>query len=309
MKKNIQDTQASEYLKKLPRIEKIDETYSNSKEVLLFPYHAYLRYEDDRIVTSGLGKLDDKKSDLLTAIQIEDALNLNFKKNNILMPRTYAESLKPIPQHISVQAVVLSRVIEEGKDDVLRMIQNEHYGKTYYDKIWIENNEPSKKIQAGELLLVMNRRTGGWDGSQERPVIELLGGGGHLATIWQQDGFQQMNPVDGIIKEFQEELGFSLSSEDVDVIGGFHNQTSNELVILCGVFISFNKIVDIQHSARQNFKECIDGLYLGTFRGTMRMYLEENASPFAGGEKTKPSNFPSQHGLMQRMEKKLALSE
>jgi hypothetical protein len=307
---NVND-RATRYLNGLRRIEKIpDKELSFDDHVLLFPEHADLFYTSNHvIVTSGLGKeSDSKQQDLLTHIEIRDPLNADYAETKILMPRIYAESLNPIPYHISVQAIVYSQVTEQDKNKVLEMISHTDYNKTSYDKMWIENNDPNENLRPGQPVVLMNRRIGGWDGSPDRPVIELLGSGGHLPTIW-NDGmqtFQQMDPIDAVIGEFHQELGHSLSPSDVDIIGGFHNLTTNELVVLCSALVPFPKIVDIQNGALGNFKENIDGIYLGTFKGTMALYLE-NAEPYAGGEKTKMSNFPSQPELMKRIYRKLGI--
>jgi len=296
---------ATKYLKTLPRIEKIsDEDSLPEKNVLLFPKDAELFYtNDDVIITNGLGEeLDSKQQDLLTFIKITDPLNVRYEETTLLMPKTYAESLDPIPHHISVQAIILSRVTEECKEDVLELIKKTNYNKTPYDRIWIEDTNPVEKLETGKIIFIMNRRVGGWDGSPHRPVIELFGGGGHLPTIWNEKlkKFKQMDPVDAVIKEFREELRYSLAYNEVDILGGFHNLSSNELVILCSVLVPFSKIVEIQKGALDNFQEHTNGIYLGTFRETMKLYLE-NAEPYAGGEKTKGSNFPSQPILMERI--------
>jgi hypothetical protein len=257
---------------------------------------------DGLIKTHGLGSLDLERKDLLTHIIITDPLNVDYVKTNILMPRTYAESLNPIPHHVSIQSIVLSRVVEEGIDKVQNLIDHTDYHKTAYDKIWVEDTNPRKVLKLGEVVIIMNRRTGGWDGSPQRPVIELLGGGGHLPTVWDKDkrNYCQMDPIVSIIKEFKEELKYPLSPNGVDIIGGFHNFISNEMVILCCVFVPFHKIVDLQRGALNNTEQNTDGIYLGTLKRVLSLY-SENAESYAGGEKAKTTNFPSHPELLNRI--------
>jgi hypothetical protein len=296
--------EATQYLHQLNRIEQITENGdSPNYQTLLFPRHADLFYTTDGVIqTKGLGALDSDRKDLLTRIKIIDALNGDFETTHTLMPRTYAESLNPIPHHVSIQAIVLSRVVQDGFDQVQNLLSQTYYRKTVYDKVWVEDNHPQKALKPGEILIIMNRRTGGWDGSPDRPVIELLGGGGHLPTVWNHEKkmFCQMDPIDSIIKEFNEELKYPLSSKSVHLIGGFHNFISNELVILCCVFVPFQKIIDIQKGALNNTDQNTDGIYLGTLKGVLKLYAE-NAEPYAGGEKAKAANFPSHPMLLKRI--------
>lgn len=302
--------EATDYLNKLKRLENIDvgnNSYDSS--TLLFPQNADIFYTMDGLIkTHGLGALDSERKDLLTYIIITDPLNVDYVKTKILMPRTYAESLDPIPHHVSIQSIVLSRVVEEGIDQVQNLLHHTDYRKTAYDNIWVENSNPQKALIPGEVLIIMNRRTGGWDGSPERPVIELLGGGGHLPTVWDKDkrNYFQMDPIEAIIKEFKEELKYPLSPDRVDIIGGFHNYISNELVILCCVFVPFHKIVDLQRGALNNTEQNTDGIYLGTLKGVLSLY-SENASSYAGGEKAKVANFPSHPVLLKRIRDRLEI--
>jgi hypothetical protein len=301
---------ATNYLNQLKRIENISNGSDSSNfPTLLFPQNADLFYTMDGVIkTKGLGVLDVDRKDLLTHIKILDPLNVSYVQTQTLMPRTYAESLDPIPHHISTQAIVLCRVFEQGKDQVLDLLMHTDYHKTSYDKIWVEDSNPGNILKPGEVLIIMNRRIGGWDGNPERPVIELLGGGGHLPTVWSRDklNYCQMDPVESIVKEFKEELKYSLSPKNVDIIGGFHNFISNELVILCCVFVPFQKIVAIQQGALNNTDQNTDGIYLGTLRGVLKLY-SENAESYAGGEKAKEANFPSKPELLRRIYNRLEI--
>lgn len=296
--------EATNYLNNLKRVEKIaNDIDSYDTPILLFPHHAELVFTlNSTVETRGLGRLDLECKDLLTHIKILDPLNVEYLETNVLMPRTYAESLSPIPHHISIQAIVFSRVNKQSLDQVFKLLQDTEYNKTNNDRIWVEDNDPASVMKPGEVIIVMNRRVGGWDGNQDRPVIELLGGGGHLPTIWDKNErrFVQMDPVNAIIKEIKEELRYSLSPDDVKIIGGFQNDVSNELVILCLVFVPFGNILDIQRGALNNLDQNTDGIYLGTLKGVLKRYLE-NAETYAGGEKAKTSNFPSRPELMNRV--------
>jgi hypothetical protein len=300
--------EATHYLLSLRRISTVEGRNNNDRPLLLYPEEpATLFYLNSKnIRTHGLGDLDKKERDLLQGIEIINALERRYKELNVLMPRTYAESLDPIVPHISVQAIILSKVTEEHRDDVGKMIEDVKYDVQPYDKIWIDPMDDKEALVPGKYIYIMNRRIGGWDGSRERPVIELLGGGGHLPMLWdaENEKFKQQDPVDGVIAEFEEELGFDLQYDDVELIGGFHNETSRELVMLCLVFVPFSKVIAIQNGARHNYSENIDGIYLGTFDGVMADY-HRNAYKYAGGEKTKASNFPSQTELLERIKEKL----
>ncbi len=295
---------ATDYLNKLERITSVTNGVGRfEKPVLLFPPVSSLVYTStDLIKTQGLGTLDLECKDLLSHILIIDPLNVKYLQTNVLMPRTYAESLSPIPHHISIQAIVFSRLNGQNIDRVFRLLEETEYNKTENDRIWVENNSPRNILKPGEVVIIMNRRVGGWDGERDRPVIELLGGGGHLPTIWDESRkeFVQMEPVEAVIKEFREELGYSLSPENINIIGGFHNDISNELVILCSVSVPCSDIVNIQKGALNNLSQNTDGIYLGTLKGVLKLYLE-NADAYAGGEKAKASNFPSRPELMKRV--------
>lgn len=51
---------------------------------------------------------------------------------------------------------------------------------------------------------------------------------------------------------------------------------------------------------KKNIEEDLAGIYIGYFDEIISMYLED-ASSFAGGNKAKPSNFPSQNVLMEKV--------
>ena len=292
------------YLNNLVRINKISDAENIKGMVLLLPNNVKLLYtEDNEVITQGLSPaLDSKKNDLISIIEISDPLNIKYKNTNILSPKVYIKSLKPLLPTVCVQSIIISRVDEESKDEFIDLINKTVYGKTSYDTIWVENNKSYKELIAGEIIMIMNRRVAGWDGSQERPVIELLGAGGAMPTVWDNDlfVFKQMDKIDVIIKEFQEELSYKVSRNDITVVGGFHNIVSNELVILCCVSIPFNRINNLQKGALGNITESVDGIYLGRFKETLQLY-QKHPSNFAGGEVSIKSNFPSQKQIMAKL--------
>lgn len=302
----IENKNATDFLRELPRIKSItdDILINKSKKHLCLPDNVTIQYmNDDYVKVKGLSeKLDNKKNqDLLTHIKIEDALNVKYKKTNVYVPKVYAESLDPIIQHMTVQAIVISKV-DNSINELIEMIENNCYGKTEYDNIWIGNKAKYEKLEINDLLYIMNRRVGGWDGSLERPVIELLGAGGHLPTIWieEKNIFQEMDIGECLVKEFEEEIKYKLSESNINKIGGFHNKLTNELVVLCIVVIPCKEIIEIYKNSLNNINENIDGIYLGLFDDVMDFY-DRNSDYFAGGYDAKPFNFPNQKDLMRRI--------
>lgn len=283
----------------LPRVDSLQEALERNEDILLLPDDVDIKMIDKfKVQTVGLGsKFDGKTRDLLRIIDIIEPINIKYNTTNVLAPRTFAESLNPIPPHISIQCILLSKVQKNDVQGIIDLIEQTSYGRTAYDNIWVSKTASYKEIKAGSLLYIMNRRVGGWDGSIERPVIELLGAGGHVGV---DDNLAMIAPIDTVISEINEEIGIEVTESNVKVFGGFHNKISNELVILCGAFLPSNKILSIQEYALNNYEQDIDGIYLGFLQEVMSLYLE-NSIPFAGGEKAKPSNFPSQIDLMQKV--------
>ncbi|MCI8347742.1 MAG: hypothetical protein HFJ12_07375 [Bacilli bacterium] len=188
--------------------------------------------------------------------------------------------------------------------ELKKIILSTNYNKTKYDNMWIRYEKDFSSIKENDLLYLMNRRIGGWDGSIERPVIELLCSGGHLPTVWdeQEKSFKTLDPTELLIKEVKEELGISISPEKIVQLGGFHNEVSNELVILCALFVDYNQLIDMINNSKENISENIDGIYMGIFEDVMNLY-DLNPNFFAGGEKAKSCNFPSNSKLMKKIEK------
>lgn len=296
--------QATEYLHKIPRIDKIDAGKKINGDVLLLPDNVELYFQEDTLVkTSGLGeKLDGRKRDLLRIIELQDPLNLVYRETNILSPLSYVESLSDIPWHISTQGVLFVRITNSGIKWIKEQSKSDKYGKHELDKFWLPFCPLIDTIQAGDLLSVFNRRVGGWDGSYERPVIELLGAGGHLPTVWDpvEHHFKSLTFKENFKKEFREELGVKIDEDNVKVLGGFSNDITHELVVFCAIEISEEMLFEIQNYAIQHIDEDTEGIYLGTFLETME-YYRVNPTPFAGGVASAPYNFPNRKDLMKKV--------
>lgn len=180
----------------------------------------------------------------------------------------------------------------------------DYYGKHLMDRIWLPCSKPLALVDETDLSCIFNRRTGGWDGTKEHPVIDLLGAGGHLQTIWDGENgeFSPRDFSENLIKEIAEEIGLKVSTKDTTCIGRFLNRESRELVILSGVLIDGDKIPDIQRHALGNFAENTDGIYLGTFKETM-MYYRRKPSFFAGGVRAAKTNFPNNRFIVESIER------
>lgn len=227
MKYNKEATAELNNLKRIP-LEQINQKHPS--DVLLYDKADKLFYNEDKLSDKNNNNLKD----LLRVIKINASLNLNFEKTNILTPGVYAEKFHPIPQHISVQSLLFHNLSQENLENLKQLISTADYGKTSYDKMWIGLKTTPETIKSNDLIYLMNRRVGGWDGSTQRPVIELLCAGGHLPTVWieQTKSFKTLEPIELLKREIAEELGISIPSEKVIKLGGFHNKVSNELVIL-----------------------------------------------------------------------------
>lgn len=297
MNNNNTATNKLNSLKRIP-FEQTDIKYE--EDVLLYSGNLKLLYKDDKIYQEDGKNLKD----LLRLIKIINPIDLQYECTNILVPRVLAEKHNPIPQHISVQSLFFHRVSQLNLEELKKIILSINYNKTIYDNMWIGHERKLSSIKENDLIYLMNRRIGGWDGSIERPVIELLCSGGHLPTVWdeQTGSFKTLDPTELLIKEVGEELGISISPEKIVHLGGFHNEVSNELVILCALFVDYSQLIDMIKNSKGNTSENIDGIYMGVFEDVMNLY-NLNPSFFAGGEKAKGSNFPSNPKLMKKIEK------
>lgn len=276
--------------------DKLNERYT--KDVLCYEEAFPLYYQKDKVYTKDNKNLKD----LLRIIRIKDADNLKYENTNILIPRVYAESLAEIPQHISIQCLFFWKLKKEDLEKLGSLIQSEVYNKTIYDKMWISLEKDLLSLKENDSIYIMSRRVGGWDGSVEKPVIELLCSGGHLPTLWnnEMECFETLEPEELLKKEILEEVGLSIDKKRFMKIGGFHARTTNELVILCALFIDRKELNKMINFARGNISENVDGIYLGEFEDVMKLY-ELHPEYFAGGKKAKPTNFPENTNLMDKI--------
>lgn len=299
---------ATEYVNSLTRITGMNEAPLYSGDVLLLPSDIEINVlPNSNVVLMGLDKSKDSKAkDLLRVIRVIDALNLKYVETNVLVPSLYAHSLDIKPLHITTQAFLTTKYTDAlGKfvEDEEKK-RSDYYGKHPMDCFWLPCSKSISEMHINDVICIFNRRISGWDGSIERPVIELLGAGGHLQSIWNPESqhFISRSLINNLQKEFSEEIGIKLTSNDVNVIGGFINSKTYELVILSNIVIPATLIPNIQEYAIGNFEEDTDGIYLGSFEEVMCAYMKD-ASFFAGGNKTAKTNFPYNDDIMSRFRK------
>ena len=277
--------------------------------VFLFNKNASFEYLDDDIVlTNGLGEKWDKKTrDLIRIIKIKDPLNIKYEKTNILTPLMFAESSTDIPWHFNTQGMLFTRVSKNTLKWIKSEIKKDRYGKHEFDKFWLPFCKDIEQVKPGEVLCVFNRRISGWDGSYDRPVIELLGAGGHVPTMWNRKDkcFYELDIKKNFQKEFSEELGGKIDKDGIVIFGGYQNDATHELVALCGIELKDSQLKSLQDYAIQNIDDNTQGIYLGTFDETMD-YYRKNPTPFAGGDKAAPYNFPNRLELMKKVEEYFA---
>ena len=298
-------SRANDYLHRIPQITRQEEAECyKDQDVFLYAENATFAYGEDHLIrTHGLGdKWDRKVRDLIRVIKIEDALGIKYQKTNILTPLMFAESAQEIPWHLNTQGILFVK----ASKGCLRWIREEQgknrYGKHAWDQFWLPFCKDLREVGEGELLCIFNRRVAGWDGSRERPVIELLGAGGHLPTVWDEKGgcFRELDLKENFQKEFREELGGRVTRESITIFGGYQNDLTHELVVLCGIELEDRELKPLQEYAIQNLDEDTQGIYLGTFQDTIR-YYRKNPAPFAGGAQAAPYNFPNCDALMERV--------
>ena len=292
-------------LMEMPRISEFSFHKNYKKDVFLLPYDVdFDIYEDSQIKTVGLGKEDYKVRDLIRVIdRVDDALNLQYSYTNVLTPLMYAESLDDILWHITTQGILFTKISKETIDWIASS-NNKYsvYGKHKMDQLWLPCSCPIKALNSGEIIGVFNRRVSGWDGSHERPVIELLGAGGHLPTVWneREGGFREYSIINNMKKEASEELGILIEDNNIVVFGGYKNYLTHELVILVGVEIKDSLLPAIQDYAVRNIDEDTQGIYLGRITDVLNDYTR-NPEPYAGGRNAVSTNFPNQTELMKKV--------
>ncbi len=295
---------AYELLNSMDRIYDYSERTGFAKDVFLLPAGIdFDIYDDCQIKTYGLGDRDSKIRDLVRVLEnIEDPLHLKYTFSNVLTPLMYAESLEDILWHITTQAILYTRITRKTIEWIKETDKTCIYGKHAMDRFWLPCNKPVDTLKDGEIIGVFNRRVAGWDGSQERPVIELLGAGGHLPSILNPDinEFHELTVRGNIRKETVEELGTEISEDSIMVFGGYTNTLTHELVILAGVEIAEDLLPMMQGYAIQNLDEDTKGIYLGRINDVILDY-QKNPEPYAGGAKAAPTNFPNQKDLMEKV--------
>lgn len=298
--------EATQYLKGLKRVESVDEAMEYTDEVLLLPeYIDVCVDEDSNVKTFGFDKSKDiKAKDLLKIIKVINAEKVQFEETNILSPSVYVHSLQEKPWHITTQGFLVTNLSEKTKkyicDEKERL--KDYYGKHELDSLWLPCCKPISDVRDDELVCIFNRRISGWDGSIDRPVVELLGAGGHLQAIWDETSkkFKNRSFESNLMKEFDEEIGLKISDGDIKCIGGFVNNKTQELVVFSCIFIDEANIPGIQKYALNNLAEDTDGIYLGTFVDTMR-YYRNKPDFFAGGTKAAQTNFPNNDFIISRI--------
>lgn len=305
MDSNI-NTELTAYLKGLRRIASVNEGANYSDDVLLFPENIDFVVDNNcNVRTIGFDKSKDiKAKDLLRIIEVEDAERIRYKETNILSPSVYVHSLEEKPWHITTQGFLVTHLDSEMRS----YVKNETdrltsvYGKHDLDQFWLPCSKPLDEITDNDLVCIFNRRVSGWDGSIDRPVVELLGAGGHLQAIWNDNEhrFKSRSFENNLRKEFDEEIGLEIADSDIHCVGGFINNKTQELVVFSCINIDSSKIPDIQKYALNNYAEDTDGIYLGSFKETIE-YYRHSPSLFAGGEKAAKTNFPNNDFIIRKI--------
>lgn len=289
-------------LEKLKRVNTSENENEESGLKLLAPSDMKLIYQSDNKIELLWEDKKYPKKELIQMIKIIDEEKGEFEYIPVVSPRAYAESLESIPLHISTQGLFFSELDDEIIRKMMDMEKQGNYNKHIMDRIWLPiNNEEPK---SGDIIYIMNRRVGGWDGTHERPVVELLGAGGHVPCVWNEieNKFQSIDNTKNLQKEIAEEMKIYIGEEKFVLIGGFHNVFSNELVLVYGINVSKECLKKILERTQNNFKENTDGIYIGKFYDVMEAY-KKDATYFAGGEKAKKYNFPMNQNIMKRIKK------
>lgn len=292
------------YLEGLPRIYEYTAHQGHNGDVFLLPRDVDYNYNRDNLIeTYGLDeKIEGKPHDLVRIIEVKDALAIRYNATNVLTPLLYAEYLPDILWHLNTQGILFTKVSAKTIEWVKQTDVATEYGKHTFDKFWLPCCGPVDSIQEGDVLCIFNRRVSGWDGSFERPVVELLGAGGHLPTIWDAERacFRALTVEENLAKETQEELGLFIDEKDITIFGGYCNYITHELVILAGIILDESYLPKIQAYAINNNDEDVQGIYMGKFEDVIQ-YYRKNPEPFAGGAKAAPTNFPNNKELMDRV--------
>jgi len=306
--------EATKYLKNMKRINTVEDGEHYSEDVLLLPANVDVEVdENSNIRTIGFDKSKDiKAKDLLRIIKVKDAATIQYDETNVLAPSVYVHSLQEKPWHITTQGFLITRISDETKvfiEKEANRLQN-YYGKHELDYFWLPCSKELKDVKNDDLVCIFNRRISGWDGSIDRPVVELLGAGGHLQTVWdsKSKSFKSRDLRNNLKKEFDEEIGLNIKDEDIQSIGGFINDKTQELVVFFCIYVDEDEIPGIQRYALNNLAEDTDGIYLGSFLETMR-YYRNTPDFFAGGIKAAKTNFPNNNYIIDRICELYSLEE
>ncbi|MBR6428111.1 MAG: hypothetical protein IKS43_00430 [Clostridia bacterium] len=286
------------------RVSSVSEARKHEGDTLLLPENIGIEaLPDSNVITRGLGQEYDKPQDLMRIIEPINAIAGEYREENVLSPRIYLHMLENIPWHITTQAILVTRIGNKTKKYIRDAMRGGiHYGKHEMDCLWLPCSKKLWKVSRNDTVCIFNRRVSGWDGSEEKPVIELLGAGGHLQTVWDDAVGKYISRPwnDNLRKEFDEEIGLKITDEDITFIGGFVNQSTNELVLLFCLFVAEEKISAVQTYALGNVDEDTDGIYLGTMKETLE-YYRSNPGFFAGGAEAAKTNFPNNVKIMERL--------
>ena len=298
---------ATSYLNDIPRItlEDIDKYFDY--DVLLGEKDGQYEYLDNDKIRYVKDESTTNMKDLLRMVRIVDPFTCSYEETHVLMPRVYAQKvLTETPPHMNVQSIMFHVLDEQTLKFIKKEAREVKYDKTDYDRVWIGKNVSIDDLKVGDIIYLMNRRVGGWDGSVDRPVIELLTAGGHLPNVWNENKhcFETLDQKELIIREIEEELKVDLKDEKLTRIGGFHNQHSNALVVLYSTMLDPQEFMNAWNNSKNNIDENTDGMYAGEFNDVMVLY-KENPEYFAGGEKAFKTNFPSKDEIMHKIDEVL----
>lgn len=299
-------TKITQYLKQLKRVDSVEEGLRFNEDVLLLPRQFEIISDDNSNVSLiGFENITNNRAkDLLRIINVDNATQMKYTETNIISPSVYVHTLKDIPWHITTQGFLVTNISEKTKNYIIHETSKskKDYGKHELDSFWLPCSKPLEQVEYDDLVCIFNRRVSGWDGSIDKPVIELLGAGGHLQAIWNDKNKNFVNRTfeDNLKKEFCEEIGLQIDASDIQVIGGFENKSTHELVIFMCIYITESEIPSIQKYAFDNINEDTNGIYLGTFIETMD-YYRRKSSLFAGGKEASQTNFPNNRFIIDKI--------
>ncbi len=293
-----------EALKKMKRISKYEEYKYFNEDVFLLPDNIKYEYSSyDLIKVLGLDKhIDEKWRDLIRIIEITEKTTVEYKMTNVITPLLYAEFLVDKLWHINTQGIIFIKLDKEAIEWIKCTDSHNEYGKHIMDKFWLPCCKNIEEIAEDDIVCIFNRRVGGWDGSYERPVIELLGAGGHLPTIWNENEqiFKQLTIKDNLSKEIGEELGVKICSNDITILGKYLNELTHEVVYISAIVIETRELKELYKYAVQNIDEDTQGIYMGYFDEVIQYYIK-SPEYFAGGKESLYTNFQQNSFIMNKI--------